>query len=76
MTKITCTKSCPSGSYSFKLRRCERGMIRPPSIKAGVETARIMGIDYICYYGGLRDKVWQRAIDELGKELENGKVDS
>ena len=34
--------------YSYSLRRCLDGKIRPRTIKGGMEAARFMGISYIC----------------------------
>ena len=53
-----CTKDCPERAYSRSLARCRFGKINPPTAKAGVETARLMGLSYICRYA------WHRAAIE------------
>lgn len=42
---MKCTKCA---RYSYPLRRCLDGMIRPATIKGGVDAARFMGMSYIC----------------------------
>jgi hypothetical protein len=53
--------------YSFPLRRCKLGKINPPTIKGGVEAARIMGLDYICAYGEENTAKKGKIIDKLTK---------
>ena len=42
---MKCTKC---SRYSYSLRRCLDGKIRPATIKGGIEAASIMGLSYLC----------------------------
>lgn len=48
--------------YSRKLGRCLDGKIMPRTITGGVESAKLMGISYICGYSPLREKIKERMI--------------
>jgi len=60
---MNCTKC---DQYSYSLRRCKLGKINPKTIKAGVESARFMGISYICGLCELKIKIKEK-LDEIQK---------
>ena len=51
--------------YSFPLKRCRLGQINPPTIKGGVQAAKIMGLDYICRYAKYRGKIIEKLIEKV-----------
>ena len=57
---LKCSKCA---SYSRADHRCRNGKIQPPTIKGGVEAARIMGISYICVHSPLRAKIEKKLVE-------------
>lgn len=66
--KMKCSK-CPQ--YSYPLRRCKLGKIKPPSIKGGVEAASFMGLDYICACDEENAKLKAKIRKKLMEKLEH-----
>ena len=50
--------------YSYSLKRCKLGMINPPTIKGGIEAARIFGLSYICPWAKHYSKIGDRLCQE------------
>ena len=64
-------KCSKCGNYSFPLRRCVLGKVKPPSVKGGVDAARFMGLEYICSIDAENAQLKAKVMEKLRKELSN-----
>ena len=60
---FSCTKDC-DGFYSFALKRCTLGKINPRTIKAGVQAAEFMGMNYICSLCTLWNRIQLKILEK------------